>query len=411
MKKILQINVTANVGSTGRIAEGIGSVAISNGANSYIAYGRDFSPSCSQLVSIGTNSSVLFHVVQSRLFDNHGLGSKVATKDFVKTLEEISPDIIHLHNIHGYYLNYQILFEHLSRTNIPIVWTLHDCWPITGHCAYFDLVGCEKWKTLCYSCPQIRTYPKSLFTDHSSCNYNLKKEIFTSVADRLTLVPVSMWLEGYIKSSFLKDCQISVIHNGINVSLFSPTYSGNIGIDMSALKDKTIILGVANPWSKRKGLDDFFKLSNLLPSDEYSIILVGLSTKQMRNLPANIIGIKTVHEAKGLAYLYSISNVLVNPTYEDNYPTVNLEAISCGTPVITYNTGGSPESIVENQTGFIVEKGNLTEVVKAIDFIKNRGKESFVHPCRSYAENHFDQNICFEKYIELYQSLLKNTKI
>lgn len=166
-----------------------------------------------------------------------------------------------------------------------------------------------------------------------------------------------MWLEGYIKSSFLKDCQISVIHNGINVSLFSPTYSGNIGIDMSALKDKTIILGVANPWSKRKGLDDFFKLSNLLPSDEYSIILVGLSTKQMRNLPANIIGIKTVHEAKDLAYLYSISNVLVNPTYEDNYPTVNLEAISCGTPVITYNTGGSPESIVESQTGFIVEKG------------------------------------------------------
>lgn len=408
---VFQINVTSNVGSTGRIAEGIGNKILSQGWESHIAYGRKSSESQSHSVKIGSFYDSIRHVAQSRLLDMHGLGSSMATRAFISKLNIEKPDIIHLHNIHGYYLNYKILFEYLRKIHTPVVWTLHDCWPITGHCAYFDLVGCEKWKTLCYSCPQIRTYPKSLFTDHSSCNYNLKKEIFTSVADRLTLVPVSMWLEGYIKSSFLKDCQISVIHNGINVSLFSPTYSGNIGIDMSALKDKTIILGVANPWSKRKGLDDFFKLSNLLPSDEYSIILVGLSTKQMRNLPANIIGIKTVHEAKDLAYLYSISNVLVNPTYEDNYPTVNLEAISCGTPVITYNTGGSPESIVENQTGFIVEKGNLTEVVKAIDFIKNRGKESFVHPCRSYAENHFDQNICFEKYIELYQSLLKNTKI
>jgi glycosyltransferase involved in cell wall biosynthesis len=285
------------------------------------------------------------HGLQTRIFDNHGMASKIATKKLIKQIKQINPNIIHLHNIHGYYLNYAILFEYLNELNIPIVWTLHDCWSITGHCTYFSFVGCNKWKSECYSCPQKKSYPTSWFIDRSKENFRLKKKHFTSLSN-MTIVPVSNWLSDLIKESYLHKYPIRTIHNGIDLSVFKPSDSEKFK-SMYNIQNKFILLGVANKWELRKGLKDFVELSNLLDSD-YKIVLVGLSRKQIEQLPDNILGIERTESVEGLAEIYSAGDVFLNPTYEDNFPTTNLEALACGTPVITYETGGSPEAIDES---------------------------------------------------------------
>jgi len=251
MRTLLQINSVVNSGSTGRIAEEIGQTAISQGWESYIAYGRNKRLSQSQLIKIGTDWDIKMHGLQTRLFDRHGLGSKSATQIFIKQIEAIKPDIIHLHNIHGYYLNIEVLFNFLASTQIPVLWTLHDCWPFTGHCVYFDFVGCKKWLTQCNNCPQTRTYPASFFLDRSTQNFNLKKELFTGVHN-LTLVPVSQWLANLLRQSFLKNLPIQVINNGIDIETFKPVPSNNLRFKFK-LQSKFIIIGVANIWSERKG--------------------------------------------------------------------------------------------------------------------------------------------------------------
>jgi putative colanic acid biosynthesis glycosyltransferase len=222
MKKLLQINSVINSGSTGRIAEEIGQTAIDTGWESYIAYGRNERPSSSKLIKIGTDKDIKLHGLQTRLFDRHGLGSKGATTDFIRQIEKIGPDIVHLHNIHGYYINMEVLFHYLKKVNIPVVWTFHDCWPITGHCSHFTFVGCEKWKTQCYNCPQKTGYPASYLIDRSKKNFILKKELFNSLSN-LTLVPVSQWLSGILKESFLQNYSIKVINNGVNTEVFRPS--------------------------------------------------------------------------------------------------------------------------------------------------------------------------------------------
>ena len=267
---LLQLNVVANWGSTGHIVEEIGKLAKSHNFESYIAYGRDTnSKSLSKLIHIGNNWDVKYHVLQSRLLDNHGLASKQVTRTFIKQIDSIKPDIVHLHNIHGYYLNYEILFDYLAQLDIPIVWTLHDCWAFTGHCAYYSYVGCNRWRTLCHDCPQKKSYPSSWFADRSEQNFRDKLHAFTSVRN-MTLVPVSAWLAEEVSLSFLKDYPIQVIHNGIDTDVFSPKQicKSNLG-----LKDKFMILGVASVWETRKGLDDFIKLRKLLSDDESSLLI------------------------------------------------------------------------------------------------------------------------------------------
>lgn len=403
MQKILQINVVVNSGSTGRIAEEIGKLAIAKGWQNYIAYGRNERPSQSELIRIGTDWDMKIHGLQTRLFDRHGLGSINATKQFVRKIEQINPDIIHLHNIHGYYLNYPILFEYLSSSNIPVVWTLHDCWPITGHCVYFDFIGCEKWKTQCYACPQKSTYPANYFQDRSNLNYLLKKELFSSL-EKLTLVPVSEWLAKIMRDSFLKKKSIKVIHNGIDTDSFRPIPEDTIR-NKYKLADKFVILGVASIWSPRKGLDDFIDLYKRLDSS-YQIILVGLSKKQIKTLPSAIIGIERTESVNELAELYSESDVFLNPTYEDNFPTTNLESMACGTPVITYRTGGSPESINED-TGLIIEKGNIEGLISAIEKIKENGKTFYSKACVNRAKQLYKNENKYKEYLDLYTQLLK----
>lgn len=404
MPTILQINSVVNSGSTGRIAEEIGQTAIAAGWMSFIAYGRNDRPSQSELIKIGNDWDIKIHGIQTRLFDRHGLGSRSATKELIGKIKEISPDIIHLHNIHGYYINIEILFKYLRKTNIPVVWTFHDCWPITGHCAHFTFVGCKKWKTQCSNCPQKENYPSSWLVDRSEKNFHLKKELFTSLSN-LTLVPVSKWLSGILKESYLQHYPMNVIHNGINTEVFKPS-EDNVFRIKYRLENKFILLGVATSWGSKKGLHDFIELGKLLKTD-YQIVLVGLTKKQIEQLPDNILGIERTESVKELAEIYSESDVFVNPTYEDSFPTTNLESLACGTPVITYKTGGSPEAIDE-LTGIVVEQGNIAKLIDAIDKVKDKGKQSYSDACVNRAHRLYKKEDRYQEYIDLYESLLYN---
>jgi putative colanic acid biosynthesis glycosyltransferase len=400
--KLLQINTVVNYGSTGRIAEQIGNLAIEKGFKSYIAYGRKDGTSNSSLIKIETKLGNYLHVAKTRLSDKHGLGSEKATKQFISKIDKIQPDIIHLHNIHGYYLNYMLLFQYLNTKQIPIVWTLHDCWSFTGHCAYFDFVDCSKWKTGCHACPQLNTYPKS-FVDNSYTNYKLKSALF-SKNPNLTLVPVSYWLKDLLSKSILKTHSKKVIHNGIDLKKFKPYYNLENIQEKFRLGNKFLILGVASVWEQRKGLQDFIKLSELI-NDDFQIMLVGLNKAQLKSLPNKIIGLCRTDSQEELAKLYSRANVFFNPTYEDNFPTTNLEAMACGTPVITYNTGGSPESIT-SETGFIVEKGNLSTAYEKIKLLKYKHPFDTANKCIENIRESFEMNKQFEKYFNLYSKLL-----
>ena len=401
MKTLLQINVVVNSGSTGRIAEEIGQTAIEAGWESHIAYGREKNtPSQSNKIKIGTDWDMKLHGIQTRVLDNHSLGmsSRGATKRLIKQIEQIKPDIIHIHNLHGYYINIEVLFEYLSKLDTSMVWTFHDCWPFTGHCAHFDYIGCEKWKTGCYECPIKKSYPSSYVIDRSKKNYEDKKRLFNSVKN-MTLVPVSNWLGNYFKDSFLHKYDVRMIHNGIDTSVFKPQES-NKAIDKYNLKGKFVILGVASIWNYRKGLTDFIKMSETLDS-QYQIVLVGLSNEQIKTLPNNIIGITRTESVNELAELYAAADVFVNPTYEDNFPTTNLEALACGTLVITYNTGGSPEA-VDSDTGIIVEKGNLDALIGAISEVKQKGKSYYTNACRNRALQLYRKEERYKDYLELY---------
>lgn len=398
MLKILQINIRINKGSVSRITEQIGLKVLEQGWESYIAYGRPSNPSKSQLIQIGTYNDVKWHYIMSNLTGRHGLFSTKATKKLVEQIKVIKPDIIHLQNIHGYYLNYKVMFEYLNSTNIPVVWTLHDCWSFTGHCSHFVTADCDKWKTGCYDCPLKRAYPRSFFFDFSRKDYLLKKRLFIA-KNNLHLVPVSHWLEGFVKQSYFKDFDIRVIHNGIDLGAFRP-YTHRY-------TSKCKIIGVASVWNTDKGLDDFFKLSELLDKDKYEIKLVGLSAKQMESLPEKIVGIQRTDTVDSLAKLYSDADVFLNLTYADTLPTVNMEALACGTPVITYRTGGSPE-IINDTTGVVVDQGNIVGIVEALETFVNAPQEHRMLQrtlCRKHAEQNYERNSCFEKYINLYKEL------
>lgn len=404
MSRILQINITANWGSHGKIAEEIGNLAISRGWESYIAYGRWANPCKSKLIHIGSSFDEKCHGLQSRLFDNHGLASVLATKKFIKEIEKIKPDIIHLHNIHGYYLNYPILFDCLKQMQVPVVWTLHDCWPFTGHCAYFDFAKCERWKKGCYSpCPCKSEYPKTILCEATKRNYRLKKEVFNTIAN-LTLVPVSDWLGSLLKESFLKNYPIKVVKNGIDINVFKPADAIEVR-KKYGIGFQPYLIGVASVWEKRKGFDDFLKLAKEI-SPKIKLVLVGLDKNKLSTAQQNgIIGIPRTENVNELTTLYSGAEMFLNLTYEDNYPTTNLEAMACGTPVLTYRTGGSPEA-VSPDTGWIVEKGDV-EAVKDVITTLPINKESIRKACRKRAEEHFDKNKCFEEYMNLYESLIQ----
>ena len=403
--KILQINTTVSTGSTGRIAEDLGDLLILNGHSSYIGYGRGAGSSKSKLIKIGNSLDQFGHVMASRLLDRHGFGSTAATKLLVRRAIDIKPDLIHLHNIHGYYLNSGILFAYLRLSKIPVVWTFHDCWPFTGHCSYFTRVNCSKWQTECMQCPNLLGYPASWLRDHSNLNYKEKKQIFTGI-ERMILIAPSKWMSNNLNLSFLNKYSIKIVNNGIDLKIFKPSETGILR-SKHAGKYNKIILGVANLWDKRKGLGDFIMLRKLLAAD-ILIILVGLKPHQIKNLPDGILGLARTENINDLALLYAAADVFVNPTYVDNFPTTNLEALACGTPVITYDTGGSPEAIDEN-TGIATKKGDINALKAAIDLILGKSKCNFIDPCRSRASRRFDKTQNYSEYLTLYKEIAGQT--
>ena len=398
--KVLQINSVCGVGSTGRITTDLYKVLQEKGYECVIAYGRGKVPDGYHTIKIGSTLDNYMHVVKSRALDKHGFGSKRATEEFVKKVREFNPDIIHLHNIHGYYINVEILFNYLKEANKPVVWTLHDCWAFTGHCAYFDYIGCNNWKTGCYNCSQKKEYPTSRLLDNSIWNYQRKKELFTSIKD-MTIVTPSVWLGGLVESSFLGKYNIKVINNGIDLSLFKPTNSNFR--EKHDLQDKFIILGVASFWEQRKGLKYLIELANDLDSS-YQVIVVGVTDKQIKNLPTKIIGITRTNNAKELVEIYSSADVFVNPTLEDNFPTVNLEALACGTPVITFDTGGGIECL-DKGCGFIVEKKNVMQIINIIRELQDNRNLNYAHNCRQRAFNFYNKSSRYADYIELYNQI------
>lgn len=360
--KILFINSVCGIRSTGRIVAELADRYAAQGHEVRIAYGRERASEKYAHLSyrVGTEADVRINALKARLFDKEGFYARKQTKEFIGFADDYDPDVLWLHNLHGYYLNVELLFDWIKqRPAMKVIWTLHDCWAFTGHCAHFDYVKCLRWRDGCESCPQKKEYPRSWGLDRSRESYRRKKEAFCGVRD-MTLITPSKWLAEQVKQSFLKQYPIRIVRNTINEDVFKPTVSDFR--KANGLSDKMIVLGVASAWSERKGLSDFVKLSDML-SDAYKIVLVGLTKKQISKMPKNILCIEKTDSAEELAQIYTAADVFLNLTYEDSYPTVNLEAIACKTPCLTYRTGGSVESVSPEN---IADQGDLQEIVKKI---------------------------------------------
>lgn len=397
MSTLLQINSVVNTGSTGRIAEQLGVLAISQGWESYIAYGREARGSQSRLIKIGSKWDVNFHAIGSILTDRHGLFSKFATKSFLQQVDIIQPDVVHLHNVHGYYINVPMLLRYLKQKNIPTVITMHDFWLMTGHCAYIN-PSCDRWKTGCGNCPRLNQYPAAKF-DNTKANWKWKASLFVDMPN-VTLVPVSYWLGRYVDGSLLKNVKQNVIYNGIDTNVFKPFDGGASvkGVDWS----KFTIMAIATRWTEANGYQDVMKLSTIIP-DSCQIIMVGLDEQQMSNLPKNIIGFRKTESFTQLQELYTKSDVIFNPNREVTFGLVTAEAMACGTPAIVLrDTAG--EEIVDEQTGFVVD--TIEEVIDLIPRIRALEKKKMSDACRFRVNELFNADKQYQKYIDLYNAVI-----
>ncbi len=402
--KILQINTVYGEGSTGKIAQSLHDLCEEKGITCLAAHRcyRQGQAALKDAIEISTYWDSRFHGVLARFTMFKGCFSYFKTKAFLKKVDVYAPNLIHLHNLHGSYVNLPLLFRYIKKKQIPVVWTLHDCWPITAICSHFTIAQCNKWQDGCHHCPQRRKC-SSCPVDFTKNVWNLKKKWFTGM-ENVTLVTPSHWLEGVIKASFLKDYQIKTIHNGIDLSVFTPTASDFR--QKHGLIDKKIVLGVAFGWGYGKGLDVFAELSKRLPED-HAIVLVGTDDAVDATLPDNIISIHRTHDRRELAEIYTAADVFVNPTREEVLGLVNLEALACGTPVITFRAGGSPECI-DDTCGAVVAVNDLDGLERELLRIINQRpytEEACIHRAKL-----FDQEQKLREYTELYQSMATDTQ-
>lgn len=424
MPVILQINVTANSGSTGRIAEQINQLAQNNGWETYIAYGRSNQPCKSKLIHTSNKFQVYEHYAEHRLFDNDGLASRVATRQLVNQIREIKPDIIHLHNIHDHWLNYQILFEYLNTLDIPVVWTQHDCWSFTGGCPYFSMRNCYRWRD--GGCTQGCPMKKHRIIEKTKRHYQLKHDLFTATK-KLTLVPVSRWLEEIVRQSFFKCHNIVTIQNGVDVSAFYPTYSIEVR-QKYGIGTGWYVIGIASQWSVRKGFDDYLQLSSII-SKEVKIVMVGLNADQAKKARLHgIVSIPRTQNVGELAALYSGAMMTLNLSREETFGLTTVEGYACGTPGVVYNATASPELVLDSpktleqintgeplyvgETGWIVGQGDVEAVAKVIsDWMGAIAKDPDLEvkmrkECRERAEREFNKDNKFADYLNLYNELL-----
>lgn len=403
---IAQINMLMN-GSTGTIMFETADYARKHGHVVYTYSPYDYSTKYKKMPKppinhkyFGTYFERYLHVFLGRLVGCNGCLSYFGTKKLIKDLKKNKVDILHLHNLHNYCINIPLLFKYIKKQNIHTIWTLHDCWTFTGHCPHFDMIGCAKWKTGCFKCPQYREYPQSLI-DNSKYMYALKKVWFSKVKS-LTFITPSVWLKNQVEQSFLKNYTIKTIENGIDLSIFKPTVS-NFRKKYN-IENKIIILGVAFDWNIKKGLDVFIKLSQRLNPDKFQIVLVGTSKKQDEQLPPNIITINRTNNQIELAKIYTAADIFINPTREEVLGLVNIESLACGTPVITFNTGGSVECI-DKSCGVVVDKDDFdTLLIQIHNISSNNTFDS--KDCIRKAKD-FDINIKLKQYLNLYESIMR----
>lgn len=404
--KLLQINpVVQENTSTGKIMRELGDLVQAAGWESYIAYSKardGIPPHSSQLVPVGNKLDLGLHWLATRIFDAHGLVSRHATEQLICRIRDIDPDIVHIHNVHGYFLNYPLLSSFLAERGKPVIWTVHDCWLYTGHCYHYSAAGCYRWQTECNHCPQKTAFPASYVFDRSRRNWRQKKLAFGGLSS-MTLVAASHWMKDELSRSFLKAIPCRVIHNGIDLETFQPRLNSDLLAEYGITRS-VYYLSVASIWLPEKGLPDLICLAEMLQADEQLVLVGKLSAQQKAALPKNIVTIDRTTDAKALAALYTSATALLNPTWQDNYPTVNMEAIACGTPVVTYRTGGSMESLTP-QTGFVVNQGDVEGLVRCLHEIREAGKDYWHTNCRNQALQHFDKQECFQEYIRLYEDL------
>lgn len=397
--RIAEIN-SCNFGSTGKIMLEIADVAEKNGHTAVVCYPKSRTNAKKQKKSdivIGSRLSRNLHLKLAGITGLNGCFSYFSMLIFLRKINKFKPDILHLHNIHNCYINLSMLFNHIKKHNIKTVWTFHDCWAFTGHCPHFTMVNCYKWKTGCYNCSQYKEYPQSLF-DNSKKMYRLKKKWFMGV-ENLTIVTPSEWLAGLVKQSFLKDYPVKVINNGIDLEVFKPTPS-DFRKKYGIAENKFILLGVAFGWGKRKGLDVFIDLQKRLDNAKYQIVLVGTDNSVDKQMSSSIISIHRTQNQTELAEIYTAADLFVNPTREENYPTVNMEALSCGTPVLTFKTGGSPE-IIDETCGSVVPCNDIDALESEIRRICETNPYSTVN-CLERAKT-FDMHKRFQEYVRLYE--------
>ena len=390
--KILLINQFCGHGSTGRICTDLYNIAKKNGDDCYIAYGRYRYPADINTYKIGTNWNVYRHVFESRFLDNDGFSSKYSTKKFIKFIENYNPDVIHIHNLHGYYINSRIRMEFLKKNNKKIIWTFHDCWPFSPRSAYIDFGEDGKLPTVQSIKESNKQYPRALFSLHD--NYSRKKKIFTGL-ENLTIVTPSIWLRNMVENSFFKEYKCLTIHNGIDLESFKPREMPLEIVTKYNISDKKIILAVANVWDERKGLKFLNELSNKL-NETYKLVVIGKLVNGSEKISNRIIHIERTDSIEILSYWYSKADYFVNPTLYDNFPTTNLEALACGTPVITFNTGGSGESI-DTLSGEVLSDKSSESLFKAITSGKSFKKEDCIRRSKL-----FEKEKQFQEYINLY---------
>ncbi len=398
--KVLQINSVCGIRSTGRICTDIAQVLTESGDECRILYGRETVPASAEKYAhrIGTNLSTKIDGLKTRIFDNAGFHSKHATKEAIRWIAEYNPDIVHLHNIHGYYIHVELLFEYLKKANKPVVWTLHDCWAFTGHCTYFSEIDCQKWKSQCHHCPLSKNYPSSFCLDNSKNNYLKKQKLFTSL-ENLTLVTPSQWLAGLVRESFLGKYEVLAIPNGIDLQVFQPTQS-NLR-QKYGLQGKKIVLGVATSWQDRKGLKDFIALSQILPSD-FQIVLVGLSEEEAKakGVPSNILCIAKTNSVAELSGIYTAADVFVNSSRQETMGLTTVEAMACGTPVVVSNYTAVPEVVTE-EGGIVLDEISANSIYDGI--VRVLGKE---YPHTIGNAQQYEKKQQFGKYLALYRRIL-----
>ncbi len=394
--KIVQINATCGVGSTGRICVGISEQLNAEKIENYILYSSKTN-GYPQGLQCSNDLDIKLQSLKSHAFGNYGFNSKKSTKKMIQYLEKIKPDIVHLHNIHGHDCDLDLLFSYFKEKKQKLVWTFHDCWTFTAYCAYFSMSNCEKWKSGCFNCSQKKRF--SFLFDKSKELFEKKKELFSGLD--LTIVTPSKWLSQVVKESFFKDYPIKVVYNGISLDIFKPTES-DFKKRYNIQEDCKVVLGVSLEWGQRKGLDVFTELSKRLYDKNYQIVLVGTNLETDKHLPDNIISIHRTESQKELSEIYTAADVFVNPTRDEVLGLVNIEAIACGTPVITFNSGGSPECI-DKTCGIVVDCDDVDAVVEQIDFVCTQ-KPFDEEDCIKYAEN-FDKQNNFRKYLDIYREI------